>query len=130
MLRDHQILNPALLGALAGAGHTDVVVVADAGLPLPPGVPVVDLSLVPGVPSFAAVMEAVLASLAVEEVVVATQSAGSPAGATLERLCADLPTRAVDHEELKALSRQARVIVRTGECTPYANAALVAGVAF
>lgn len=130
MLRDHQILNPELLSALAGAGHTDLVVVADAGLPVPAGAAVIDLSLVPGVPSFAAVLEAVLASLVVEEVVVAAQSADSPAGATLARLCAGLPTRTVDHEELKALSRQARVIVRTGECTPYANAALVAGVAF
>ncbi len=130
MLRDHRILNPALLRALASAGHTDLVVVADAGLPIPAGVPLIDLSLTPGVPSFAAVLETVLASLTVDEVVIAAQSADSPADATLKRLCADLPTRTVDHEELKALSRRAHVIVRTGECTPYANAVLVAGVTF
>ena len=44
------ILNDALSGALARLGHTDTVVVADCGLPRPPGVAVVDLALVFGVP--------------------------------------------------------------------------------
>lgn len=130
MLRDHHLLNPELLRALAGAGHTDLVVIADAGLPIPAGPHLIDLSLVPGTPSFAAVLGAVLDTLAVQEAIVATQTASSPAAAELDRLCANLPIRTVDHTELKALSRTARVIVRTGECTPYANVALVAGVTF
>jgi D-ribose pyranase len=38
--------------------------------------------------------------------------------------------RLVSHEALKQLSRNARAIVRTGECQPYTNIALVAGVVF
>ena len=34
------------------------------------------------------------------------------------------------HEELKQASRSARAIIRTGECTPYANICLWSGVAF
>jgi len=34
------------------------------------------------------------------------------------------------HSEFKLLSRQAKVIVRTGECKPFSNIALVAGVTF
>ncbi|MNN77146.1 D-ribose pyranase [compost metagenome] len=34
------------------------------------------------------------------------------------------------HEQFKVLSRQARAIVRTGECQPYCNIVLVAGVTF
>ena len=38
--------------------------------------------------------------------------------------------QAVSHEDFKRLTQQARVMVRTGECTPYANVILVAGVSF
>ncbi|HEY1617444.1 MAG TPA: D-ribose pyranase [Streptosporangiaceae bacterium] len=130
MLRYHALLNPALLAHLAGAGHTDLVVIADAGLPLPPGVPVVDLSLVPGTPSFAGTATAVLAALAVESAVIAAESAGNPAEEQLAALLDGLPVEVVSHARLQELSRQARVIVRTGECTPYANVVLIAGVTF
>ena len=36
----------------------------------------------------------------------------------------------VSHEEFKRRSATARAIVRTGECTPYANIMLIAGVSF
>ena len=36
----------------------------------------------------------------------------------------------ISHEELKELSKQAKVVVRTGEFTPYANIVLQAGVIF
>jgi D-ribose pyranase len=36
----------------------------------------------------------------------------------------------VTHEELKVRTARARVVVRTGEDTPYANIVLRAGVAF
>jgi D-ribose pyranase len=38
--------------------------------------------------------------------------------------------RLVSHEALKQLSRNARAVVRTGECQPYTNIALVSGVVF
>lgn len=36
----------------------------------------------------------------------------------------------VSHEDFKRLTQQARVMECTGECTPYANVILVAGVTF
>ncbi|POY46153.1 RbsD/FucU domain-containing protein, partial [Avibacterium paragallinarum] len=36
----------------------------------------------------------------------------------------------VFHEEFKALSQESKAIVRSGECTPYANIILVSGVPF
>ncbi|PIW12307.1 MAG: D-ribose pyranase, partial [Candidatus Infernicultor aquiphilus] len=36
----------------------------------------------------------------------------------------------ISHEELKELSKQARAIIRTGECSPYANIILISGVIF
>jgi D-ribose pyranase len=43
----------------------------------------------------------------------------------------DLPGReGVSHVDFKRHSAGARAVVRTGECTPYANIILVAGVVF
>lgn len=36
----------------------------------------------------------------------------------------------VPHDEFKRLSQASEVIVRTGECTPYANVILKSGVVF
>ncbi|WP_448594407.1 RbsD/FucU domain-containing protein, partial [Thermoflexus hugenholtzii] len=36
----------------------------------------------------------------------------------------------VPHETFKAMTGRARAVVRTGECTPYANVILVSGVIF
>ncbi|MNP54567.1 D-ribose pyranase [compost metagenome] len=36
----------------------------------------------------------------------------------------------VSHEEFKLLTQNAKAIIRTGECTPYANVILHAGVTF
>jgi D-ribose pyranase len=130
MLADHAILNPRLVQALAAAGHTEVVVIADAGLPIPARVPVIDLSVVAGMPSLEQVAGVVLRSLAVESAVVAHEAAGGPAGPMLGALLGDLPRREVSHEEFKALVDEARVVVRTGECTPYANVALRCGTTF
>jgi D-ribose pyranase len=124
------ILNTRLLATLAAAGHGDLIIVADAGLPTPAGVEVIDLSLVDGVPGFAQVSRVVLEHLAVESCILATESAGSSAVGELDADLDSLPRRTIDHAEFKRLSTTARAIIRTGECTPFANIAFVAGTTF
>ncbi|MEU9830441.1 D-ribose pyranase [Streptosporangium sp. NPDC048047] len=124
------ILNAALSGALARLGHTDEVLVCDAGMPLPPGVQVVDLAFLPGVPAFADVLDGLLAELVVEGAVAAEEvRTANPACHAL--LGERLPSLDhVPHERLKERSRSARLVVRTGEARPYANVILRCGVAF
>jgi len=127
MLNHVAIINPRLLAALADLRHGDVVVIADAGLPAPSDERVIDLSLVAGVPSFASVAEVILDALVVESAVVAVEGAGCE---PLAGLRGRLEPAQIPHEQFKRLTETARFIVRTGEHTPFANAALVAGVAF
>ena len=47
-MKNANILNPELISAIAAIGHTELFAIADAGLPIPKGVQVVDLSLVAG----------------------------------------------------------------------------------
>ena len=61
-----RLINPDLLALIASLGHTETIVIADAGLPIPVGVPRLDLSLVRGTPSFLAVLEAVSTELIIE----------------------------------------------------------------
>ena len=122
------ILHPELSAQLARLGHTDTFVIGDCGLPIPPGVPRVDLAVALGVPGFAAVTDAILAEIEVEAAVIAAEAAGSPAG---EMLAERFPSAAsVAHEEFKQLTAQARFVVRTGETTPYANVIVRCGVPF
>ena len=58
------LLNPQLCAAVARLGHTQTFVVADAGLPIPADVPVVDLALVLGTPRFQEVFDAILDEVA------------------------------------------------------------------
>ncbi|MEU3554945.1 D-ribose pyranase [Streptomyces fragilis] len=123
------ILNRHLAGALAELGHTDEVLVCDAGMPIPAGPRVVDLAFRAGVPSFAEVLDGLLEELVVEGAVAACEVRdANPAAAAL---LAGLPgLRLVPHEELKLRSRDARLVVRTGEAAPYANVLLRCGVFF
>ncbi|MDG9716737.1 D-ribose pyranase [Streptomyces sp. DH24] len=124
------ILNRRLAGALAGLGHGDGVLVCDVGMPVPDGPHLVDLAFRAGVPSFAEVLDGLLAELVVEGATAATEvRAANPEAAAL--LDARLPALdLVPHERLKELSAGARLIVRTGEARPYANVLLRCGVFF
>lgn len=127
------LLNGELSQVIAGMGHGDVLVIGDAGLPVPPGVRRIDLALCAGVPAVSTVLEVVLTELQVERVVIAREALG--AGGDMPSWYADnaahLPqAQTVSHEDFKQLSQRAVAVVRTGEFTPYANIALISGVVF
>ena len=131
------LLNIELSQVIAGMGHGDVLVIGDAGLPVPPGVRRIDLAVCQGVPTVTQVLAAVLSELQVERAVVAREclSANDAKGALPDWYASQgdrLPAapQSISHEDFKALTARAVAVVRTGEFTPYANVALVSGVVF
>jgi D-ribose pyranase len=126
------VLNHRLSMVIAEMGHTDGLTVADAGLPVPLGVERIDLAVSPGVPSFTQVLDAIASELRVEEIVVAQEAlAANPAALlALGANFPGVPVIAVPHVEFKALTGETRAVVRSGECSPYANAILRSGVIF
>jgi D-ribose pyranase len=124
------ILNAQLAGAMARLGHTDTLVVCDAGLPLPPGPEVVDLAFRFGVPSFETVLSGILEELVVEGATAAeeTEVQNPRSYELLESWFPDVEL--VPHEELKRMVAGAKLVVRTGEATPYLNVVLRCGVPF
>jgi D-ribose pyranase len=126
------ILNQAVSEVIAGMGHMDLLVVSDAGLPIPPGVRRIDLAIRAGLPSFLETVGAIAVELQVQRIILAEETAKvSP---HIEAaLLGILPGVAVDrmpHAAFKELRRKAVAVVRTGEFTPYANVILESGGVF
>lgn len=124
------LLNAELSHAIATLGHGDMLVIGDVGLPIPSGPRRIDLALTPGIPAVADVLRVVLTELQVEKTVIATEAVERAQGRLPDWCQLPVTPQTVSHEEFKRLTERARVVVRTGECTPYANVILVAGVTF
>lgn len=132
-MNKHGILNSEICKVLADLGHTDMVVIADCGLPIPDGVKKIDLALKLGTPRFIEVVELLAQYMQIEKATIASEiHAKNPATyVSLEKaLGAEVSLEELSHEEFKLLTHKARAIIRTGEATPYANIILHAGVIF
>jgi D-ribose pyranase len=141
-MKKGHILHPALARVIAELGHGDLLVIADAGLPIPQGVERIDLAFAAGQPAFADVLVAVLNEMEVERAILAGEFKTVTAAAmprfvsgiveTLESQpkIAAKGLEYLSQDEFKQLTHRARAVVRTGEFTPYANVILVAGVVF
>lgn len=129
-MKKHGILNRELAGRFAKLGHTDKIVIADCGLPIPEGVPCIDLSYKLGEPDFLTILDVVLDDLIVEKTVLAEEIKTKN-----ESLFEELNEKLTDisfvsHEEFKQMTKEAKFIIRTGETTPFANVILQSGVIF
>jgi D-ribose pyranase len=134
MRRNNGTLNGQLARVISETGHTDQIVVTDAGLPIPAGVERVDLAVRPGLPSFLDLFDAVLDEVEIEGALLSEEvRSASPEmlAAIEERLTArGVSATFVPHVEFKAATAGARAAVRSGEFTPYANVLLTAGVVY
>lgn len=124
------ILNSEISKVLADLGHTDTIIIADCGLPIPQGVKKIDLSLELGKPSFLEVLDIVQRDMIIEKVTLASEIVEQNKSLfnQLTEQFSDIDF--VTHEVLKEQSKKAAAIIRTGEATPYANIILQAGVIF
>ena len=126
------LLNSELSSVIARMGHTDTLTIGDCGLPIRGQAQRVDLALIKGIPGFLDTLDAVLSELCVERAVLAEEiRAVSPEmhRKILSRLTG-MRVDYVPHVDFKNQTEGSRAVVRTGECTSYANIILVSGVTF
>ncbi|MFT4029161.1 MAG: D-ribose pyranase [Protaetiibacter sp.] len=123
------LINAQLLSAVGALRHTDRFGIGDSGLPVPVGVPVIDLAIVYGLPAFEPVYSAVVSEVVLQNAWIAEESLSTASG-LLELLKRDAPVQTVSHGELKSMLESCKFVVRTGSVTPYTNAILEAGVAW
>ncbi|NKI61695.1 D-ribose pyranase [Labrenzia sp. PO1] len=131
------LLNRHLSSLVASLGHLDEIVVADAGLPVPAGVKVIDLAVTAGVPSFRELLTALKSELVIEGAVWAEEASAELTSLMQQEVASwaeetgkAITVSRLSHEAFKHRTQTARAVIRTGEVTPYANIILISGVAF
>ena len=128
------ILNSDISRVLSYMGHTDLICVGDCGLPIPDEVERIDLALKFGVPGFMETLEVVVGDMKVEKIVLAEEikTQNPKVLGEIEALFAsqEIEVQFMSHTELKALTRDCKAVIRTGETTPYANIILQSGCIF
>ncbi len=131
-MKKTMLLNSELSYVIATLGHMQTLVVADAGLPVPPETERIDLALTKGVPGAVETLMVILAEMQVEKVILAEEvKARNPQFLeAVQTLLPGVPMEFVPHTTFKTMTSDARAVVRTGEFAPYANVILVSGVVF
>jgi len=130
-MKRNGILNKELSYAIASIGHTDLMMVVDAGFPIPNNVWRVDLALVQDVPDLETVLSAISQDLIVEKVGYAAEMAehNKPLLDKVHRIFPGVEYVTFPHTQvLSELASQAKVIVRTGAFDPWGNILLYGGV--
>lgn len=134
MRRNNGTLNAQLSRVISELGHTDQLVVTDAGLPIPAPVERVDLAVRPNLPRFLDLLDTVLSELSIEAALLSEEIREHSPDMLAEiekRLAAfGVVAQYIPHAEFKAATHGARAAVRSGEFTPYANVLLTAGVVY
>jgi len=131
-LKKSGVLNRDIATLLAMLGHTDTIVIADCGLPIPNEIPCIDVSLKLGTPNFTSVLEVLAEEMEIEKMTLANEikTDNSKLHVQLMKDYTTIPMEYISHEELKHRINKAKAVIRTGEATPFANAILQAGVIF
>lgn len=126
------VLNKHISEVIASMGHTDLLTICDAGFPIPSSVRRIDIAVKPGLPGFLNTLEAVYFDLEVEQIILAEEikEINPIIHQEIMKLFDGVEVLYLSHKELKALSNSSRAIIRTGECSPYANIILKSGVNF
>ncbi|MGJ7918968.1 D-ribose pyranase [Neobacillus sp. LXY-4] len=131
-MKKQGILNSHISEVLSRLGHTDTIVIADCGLPIPDDTIRIDLAIKLGTPSFIETLDALLQDMAVEKITLANEinEYNPNVKGEVLTLTNGIPVQYVSHEQFKEQTKNAKAVIRTGEATPYANIILHAGVIF
>ena len=131
-MKKTKLINSEISYTISKMGHTDSLTIGDCGLPIPNEVNRIDLALKYGVPTFLETLDTILEELCVEEIVIANEIIENNEiihNEILKRF-ENIKVTYVSHEEFKNQTKESKAVVRTGECSPYANIILKSGVVF
>lgn len=126
-----KLLNSELNHAIASLGHGDLMIVCDAGFPIPSDVWRIDLAITQDVPDLETVLSAVSDAFITEKVSYAAEMADNnpPLLEKVKRIFSASEHAPIPHEQiLGEMAAQAKVIVRTGAFDPWGNILLYSGV--
>ena len=129
-MKRSSILNTALNEVIASMGHTDYLIVCDAGFPIPNDIKKVDLALTQEVPDLLTVLSLIEEEFITEQIYIAEElyTNNKPLYDSIREIHTDVPIDTIPHEEmLTSMAKKAKAIVRTGSFEPWGNIVLQSG---
>src|SRR5699024_5484968 len=130
-MRQNKILHPELAKALAECGHTDIILVTDAGFPIPKDGNRIDLGYYAGQVDVLDILRMLREEIFVEEVSFATEvkTHHPDLYKSIQKIYtgAGAVCKGTNHENLiEEIAPKAKVIIRSGSLNAWANFALLA----
>jgi D-ribose pyranase len=123
------ILNREIAAEITKMGHTDKMMIVDAGLAVPNSTKVIDLSLAKNVPTVIDVLEEVLKHFSVEKIIYSQATVDvSPTREKefLSHFNDSVEVEVVPHPVLRdQITKDVKFIIRTGDFTANSNIVLV-----
>ena len=122
-MKKRGILNRQLAGLVAGLGHTDCVMICDAGFPIPKGIEYVDLAMCEGIPSFVDCLNLLLSEAIFDEITIAQEMEvhNPETFAYIMNLFKAHKRNVIPQTGFLPMAENAKFIIRTGELKPYSN---------
>jgi len=124
-MKNHGFLHPEVSYLLSSLGHTDTVMICDAGFPIPQGANLIHLAVTKNLPTVLEVAALLKQEIVFEEVRIAeeTKTVNSSLYTKVREKFAkqkwvEIPMR-------QFLTSQCYAYIRTGDVSPYANIQLV-----
>jgi D-ribose pyranase len=130
-MKKSRILNKYLNEAIADMGHTDIIIIADSGFPIPSDAKRVDLAIERDKPGILEILELVMSDLVYEKCIVAEEQKqyNPPLFKKISALCDRCAVETMPHSDIMAtMPEKAKYIVRTGAFEPWGNVILYSGV--
>ncbi len=129
-MKEVGFLNGQVDAALTRQGHMDLMMVVDAGFPVPDHVELIDLALKPDTPTVPEVLAELCKVHSVEKLVLADETRRhnpSYFEQVTTSIWKNAEIEVIPHAELKLRSQEVKTIIRTGDFTAWANILLVSG---
>ncbi|MCP4398062.1 MAG: D-ribose pyranase [bacterium] len=126
-----KLLHAELSHAIASMGHGDLMIVCDAGFPIPSSAWRIDLAVTQDIPDLETVLTAVSETFIAEKVSYAAEMIENnpPLLEKVKRLFPASEHAPLPHQQILAeMAAKAKVIVRTGAFDPWGNILLYSGV--
>lgn len=132
MNKANKILNVRLSSAINDLRWGEAIVIADAGLPVPDGVEKLDLSVCAGKPVMEDLLPLMKEYLVYDRVIVATEmeKVNKEKFDYVKNMFSDKFETMGNLEWEETILPKAKLVVMTGETSPYGNVIFIGGVGF
>lgn len=129
-MKEIGIINRGIATAISKQGHTDLLMVVDAGFAIPDDREVIDISLAVNKPTVMDVLAELKKFFSVERMLMANQTK-SISPTLFENISQSfgegIIVETVDHSVIREMSKTVKTVIRTGDFTAYGNVILVSG---